>query len=193
MRRATTSLAIGKPIRISELPTPPPRGHDWETVLKGIPLGYAQRVSVHASTVKNAIERLESSGTIPKGEYVARTRKQGNKQSVYVLHQEGIGTAPRTIDEEVVGAMRDLALKFTQENVEKSIMNKKDLEHTLAEVQTNLLGRTLSSRGADTSNYHRTKRILKKAQEHIEQLFDGKFISTPHNGVKVYRFQKNQS
>jgi len=185
-------LAIGKPIRIAELPPPPLRGHDWETLLKRIPLGYAQRVSVHASTAKDAIERLEASGAIQRGEYIARTRQQGNKRSVYVLHQEGASVESKVTDADVIDAFREFALKFTQENVEKIIMRKpNDLEHTLGEIQTNLIGRTLSSRGADTSNYHRAKRILKKAQQHIEQLLNGKFVSTLRNGVRVYRFQKN--
>ena len=82
------SVLVGKPIKIEKLPPKQARGIDWYSILETIPKGYAQQVKSYHATVKSAIEKLVQQGTIRRGEYSLRSRKQGNSRLLYILHHD---------------------------------------------------------------------------------------------------------
>jgi len=180
-------LAVGKPIRISEFPPSPARGRDWESFLGAIPKGYAQEVSVHHSTAREAILRLEKLHAIPKEEFTVRSRTQGGRSRVYVLHHDLARTPVKD-----VSTTQTQRVELREGDVERYITSRPSYEHTLPDIQMSLLGRVLHSR-IDVSDYHRTSRIVREVRGKIEQQEHGRFIGQLRpDGVMVYRFQKNQ-
>jgi len=178
---------VGNLARISDIFPPRQRGYDWESILRRIPKGYARSAFVHHSTAREAITKLEKLHKIPRGEFAVRSKLEGRKRRVYLLHLD-LGATPI----EKAKTTERPAFQLKEEDVEKFILGKPDnMTHTIAEIQRRFVGRVLSSR-TDASDYHRTKRIIRKAQEKIEQQLGGKFIGElQSDGTKVYRFQKN--
>lgn len=177
------SLAIGEPIKIETLP-PSPRGHDWKSLLDNIPKGYAQLVSSHYGTTKAAIQRLESVGMIPKGEFTLRIMKRGDKRELYILHSKDRGKEPRRSMEP-----RTSLPKLKRSDIEEFIMSKPDYEHSLLDVQMKFAGKALSSR-SDKTDYHRIYNMTRKARKEIEHRVGNKFQEKLRaDGVKIYRIE----
>ena len=177
-------LAVGKPFRATRIRPLTSRGQDWLILLKNIPKGYAQEVSVHHSSARDAIGRLEKTEAITKGAYMVRSA-QGK---VYVIHSDRTqaeAAGRRATDKE--------AIEINDDDVEEYLASKTNFEHTLNEIQKHFFGRILHSRKEPLSYgrlYDATTRVRRK----IEREQGGKFVAERRlDGSNIYRLEKKQS
>ena len=78
---------IGAPVPISELKIARAPHYPWWAILKAIPEGTAQQVTMSFTSSKRAVETFVKEGKLKKGEYEVRsTTGEKGKRRIFILH-----------------------------------------------------------------------------------------------------------
>lgn len=153
----------------------------WTTVYGTLRGGFWVEVNASAATARNAIRQREERGDIRPGEFTVEVREDAGQSHVYVVRNK----IP------VVRKQRHRSHTVNLGDVVAYIMKKRNLEHTLAEIQREFLGKIGSPR-SDPGVYYPAYFASKKARKLIEEKEGGRFAEERRpDGTKFYRFQRS--
>jgi hypothetical protein len=148
--------------------------------LRKIPVGFAQETALTRNQANSLIGRLENKGLIPRDTFRVRLFRDGEKQKVAIVHEEGKGNAPQPVD-------TDRAKLPTVADAAELIEDQPNYRHSIDLLAQHFLGRTVSS-NTEAALYHTLRDILFDAQQAIVKKHGGKFTTDRVRRRKYYQW-----